>query len=223
MSSTADPALVAPGPAPAGRGDVVRVARVVPRTAVEGPGDRTAVWVQGCSLRCPGCFNPHLWSTRGGRTLPVGALVEAVAEAGTGAVTFLGGEPFDQALALAQVAADLQSAGASVMTFTGYEYEHLVAVATRRPDVAALLRHTDLLVDGPYLASLPDRARPWVGSTNQRFHFLSPRERELSAELPALPDGLEVRVTTDGTVLVNGWAEVEDLDLLLDTVGRRVR
>lgn len=39
------------------------------------------------------------------------------------------------------------------------------------PDGAAqLLEQVDLLVDGPFLQDLPDRQRPWVGSTNERFH-----------------------------------------------------
>jgi len=44
----------------------VRVARFIARTGAEGPGTRSALWVQGCTIRCPGCFNPHLWGARGG-------------------------------------------------------------------------------------------------------------------------------------------------------------
>ena len=31
---------------------------VLPRSAVNGPGERVVVWFQGCDLRCPGCWNP---------------------------------------------------------------------------------------------------------------------------------------------------------------------
>ena len=33
-------------------------------TESEGPGKRTAVWVQGCQRRCPGCCNPHMQEIR---------------------------------------------------------------------------------------------------------------------------------------------------------------
>jgi pyruvate-formate lyase-activating enzyme len=31
---------------------------MLPRSTVNGPGARAVVWLQGCDLRCPGCFNP---------------------------------------------------------------------------------------------------------------------------------------------------------------------
>ena len=74
----------------------VRIARVVPRTAVEGPGVRTAVWVQGCSVRCAGCFNPHTWAAEGGTSVPVAALLAILVDQEVEGITLLGGEPFDQ-------------------------------------------------------------------------------------------------------------------------------
>ncbi len=37
---------------------VVAVHAVEPRSHANGPGARYVVWFQGCSLGCPGCFNP---------------------------------------------------------------------------------------------------------------------------------------------------------------------
>ena len=39
----------------------LRVGARVPVTRAEGPGARYALWLQGCSIRCPGCCNPHLF------------------------------------------------------------------------------------------------------------------------------------------------------------------
>ncbi|MFD0585530.1 4Fe-4S cluster-binding domain-containing protein [Dactylosporangium darangshiense] len=91
MFSTSDPAAV-------------RVGRFVERTVAEGPGERTAIWVQGCSIRCEGCFNPHLWAFRGGTVVPTAAVIARVLAAGTEGLTLLGGEPFDHAAPLAAVA-----------------------------------------------------------------------------------------------------------------------
>ena len=34
-----------------------------------GPGMRVSIWVQGCNLHCPGCFNPSTWDPNAGHVL----------------------------------------------------------------------------------------------------------------------------------------------------------
>jgi len=178
-------------------------------------------------VRCPGCFNPHLWSERGGRIDDPAILAEAwVAEsliAGSEGITLLGGEPFDQAGAMAVVAAAFQKAGLTVMTFTGYTLEQLQGWARERDDLGDLLAATDLLADGPYLADRPDKRRPWVGSTNQGLHALTPAYRAAVAAVHGSggQDRLEVRIARDGTVAVNGWADDAALETLLADLGPR--
>ncbi|GAA4716465.1 4Fe-4S single cluster domain-containing protein [Phytohabitans rumicis] len=213
MSEPSETALIPPvGRSP----DLVWLARFLASTRAEGPGERTAVWVQGCAIRCAGCFNPHLWSTRGGEPLPPDELAARVVDAGTDGLTLLGGEPFDQAAALSRVAAGVRAAGRSVMTFTGYRQEELSrAVDAGRDDVAALLDATDLLVAGPFIADRIDRVRPWVGSTNQEFVLLTDRIAGSVEELWATPDRLEILVGASGRIEVNGWATPDVLDQLL--------
>lgn len=194
--------------------DVVRVGAVVPSTRAEGPGVRFAIWVQGCTLKCVGCFNPHFWGSNGGHHRRIADLAQAITSAGVEGVTFLGGEPFEQAPALAALARSVRSCGLSVMTFTGYTREQLESAAAPEGS-GSLLAETDLLVDGPYRADMPDLNRPWIGSTNQRFHFLSARYRDLEDTLTAMSDRVEIRVAPSGAVEVNGWATVDQLDELL--------
>ena len=183
----------------------LRIYRLLPRTQAEGPGWRACLWVQGCSLACPGCFNTHLWSANGGRRVPAERILsEILAVDGIEGVTFLGGEPFEQAEALAWLAERLRREGLSVMTFTGY---WLGDLPSRGPAAASLLAESDLLVDGPYDLKRPDHVRPWVGSTNQRFHFLSSRYAHLADRLETLPDRLEVRIEPGGNVFLNGMAD----------------
>lgn len=206
------------------RGDptAVVLARFLPATRAEGPGKRTAIWVQGCSIRCPGCFNPHLWTFRGGERVAPHELVARVLAADTDGLTLLGGEPFDQAAALAVVASGVRQAGRSVVTFTGYTTAELqAAVDAGREDVAALLSATDLLVAGPFLADQIDTARPWVGSTNQEFVLLSDRFPHLLDELATTPDRLEITVDAAGRVAINGWADPELLDALVGALDAR--
>ncbi|WP_422734164.1 4Fe-4S single cluster domain-containing protein [Micromonospora sp. WMMD558] len=210
-----------PAPRPATGVETVAVARFLAATRAEGPGERTAVWVQGCTVRCPGCFNPHMWSYRGGQRIGPADLARRVLDAGTEGLTLLGGEPFDQAGPLATVAAAVRAAGRSVMTFTGYPYAGLRrAVDAGRDDVAALLDQTDLLVAGPFEQDRLDTTRPWVGSTNQEFLLLNDRFPRLLDELAQTPDRVEVTVDAAGRIAVNGWADVDALDELLASVGR---
>lgn len=207
--------------------DALRWSRFVAATDAEGPGTRAAVWVQGCAVRCPGCFNPHLWAARGARLDDPAALaatwVTEAEEAGAEGITLLGGEPFDQAGALAVVAEAFRSAGLGVMAFSGYTLDRLSAWATTRPGIARLLAATDLLCDGPYLADLPDAHRPWIGSRNQSIRALTPRYAARVAEIAhhGGADTLEVRIAPDGTVAVNGWATDAALAELFDDLGVR--
>lgn len=157
----------------------MQVAQVVPSTEAEGPGRRFAVWFQGCPLRCPGCCNPEFLPFVGGETRALTemmvSLERASVEDGIEGVSLLGGEPFTHAPAAAALAGAARQRGLSVMVYSGFTLEQLRA----RTDPAAieLLALTDLLVDGPYVRELPDAERRWVGSTNQRVHFLTDRYR----------------------------------------------
>jgi anaerobic ribonucleoside-triphosphate reductase activating protein len=201
----------------------LRVLRFLPATVAEGPGRRAALWVQGCSIRCPGCFNPHSWAADGGEPVRWGELAAAVRAAAAAhdieGLTLLGGEPFDQAGPLGALAEAVRAEGLSVMTFTGYVLEALQAAA--REDWDRLLAATDLLVDGPYVAERPEHRRPWVGSDNQRFWFLTDRYAHLAVDLDAVPNRLEIRISRSGEVAANGFATVATLeDLLTGTAGQ---
>lgn len=174
----------------------LRVAHVVARTAAEGPGARMAVWVQGCSLRCPGCCNPELFAASGGRVVPVHALVADFVASGAEGVTLLGGEPVDQPAAVTALAEGVRRAGGSVVLFSGYTRREVEA---RAP---GLLDAVDVLIDGRYDAAQPEAgARRWIGSRNQGLHLLS--GRYTAADFQGA-NTVELR-WSGGALMVNGW------------------
>ena len=153
----------------------LKVAAYINSTPSEGPYNRFALWVQGCSIGCPGCCNPEMQESRGGTWLSVSRLKQIVLETkGIEGVTFLGGEPFDQAPALGCLAAEVKGAGLGVITFSGYEYRTL----RRRSEADMLIKNSDLIIAGPYIKDLKTVNRRFIGSDNQTMHFLSDRYRK---------------------------------------------
>jgi anaerobic ribonucleoside-triphosphate reductase activating protein len=155
----------------------LRVAQIVPCTEAEGPGRRFALWFQGCPLRCPGCCNPEMLPFEGGQLLSLADVVrqlrESAAEHQLEGLTLLGGEPLAHAVAGAALGRAAHEVDLTVMVFSGYLLEEARQMAD--PAVAELLAETDILVDEPYMRELPETRRRWIGSSNQRIHFLSDR------------------------------------------------
>lgn len=182
---------------------VLPIAQVVPVTEAEGPGRRFALWFQGCPLRCAGCCNPEMLPFSGG--VPTG-LDEVLAGIDAGrdrieGITLLGGEPFAHAAVAVPLAKKVHEWNLSVMIFSGFTLEELRASA--EDATQALLAETDILVDGPYRRDMPESTRRWIGSSNQRVHFLSPRCDPHDSRW-LLPNTLEIRLER-GELTVNGF------------------
>jgi len=192
----------------------LRLHKFLPHSEVEGPGARACIWVQGCPIHCRGCAVPWTWDETGGSLAEIEELYQQILSGPPiEGVTFVGGEPFAQAAALAELGGRLKTQGLSIVTFTGYILEDIIAAS--REDWQALLEVTDLLLDGPFVEELADLSRPWVGSSNQRYHFLTDRYRDLAEHLNDIPNRLELRLQPDGSIEINGMAKREDLEALL--------
>ena len=179
----------------------LRVAQTIASTEAEGPGRRFALWVQGCSLRCVGCCNPEMFADRGGREVEVAALLNDIAAVqALEGISILGGEPFEQAAALAELAAAVRQRGLTVMIYSGYT---LAELRERGPDAAALLQQCDLLVDGRFEQGNPEPRRRWIGSANQIMHLLSDAYRADDSRFTSA-NTMEIRLHNN-VVTVNGW------------------
>ena len=201
---------------------LLNVADIQRRSRVNGPGVRSVVWVQGCTIGCPGCFNPHTHAHEKRHLIDPRQLGRDLARLpGTDGITLSGGEPFEQAAACTVLAETIRSAGHSVMAFTGYRFDVLRKCPT--PAVQRLLGTIDLLVAGPYVADLEGDGALWRGSTNQTVHALTDR---LAAAIDTDPETAPaVEITLDGKNLTaTGFPEPQDrhwLDQLLGEVSVR--
>ena len=78
----------------------LRIFNILKNTKVEGPGVRYCIWTQGCSRHCRGCQAVHTWAYDGGKLFEVDEIIsDILRQRGIEGITFLGGEPFEQAQA----------------------------------------------------------------------------------------------------------------------------
>jgi anaerobic ribonucleoside-triphosphate reductase activating protein len=148
--------------------DFLSIGGIEPESIVDGPGFRYTVFVQGCGLRCPGCHNPRLQSFAGGRRVSLAEIIAAIrANPLLSGITLSGGDPFTQAAPCAALAEQVRGLGLSVMTYTGYLWEDLLAAGN--PAWRRLIEATGILVDGPFIQALKNIELRFRGSANQRL------------------------------------------------------
>src|SRR5215475_3003214 len=95
----------------------------VPASRANGPGLRAVVYFKGCSLNCPGCWNPDSHKFQGDDVSIARIVWEIEATMGRSAlegVTFSGGEPMQQAQALVKLMGGVRASAptASMGMFT---------------------------------------------------------------------------------------------------------
>jgi len=174
----------------------LNVAQWIPASRVNGPGERFVLWLQGCALRCPGCWNPDTWSHQPRHVLSLDAVL-AMVSCNVEGITLSGGEPFEQAEALVPLLDAVRARGLSVMVFTGHTRAELRGAA-----IDAMVARSDVLVTGRYVAARRSLHLAWRGSTNQEVHFLTSRYSE--RDLPVAAE-MEVHLGADGSTVVTGF------------------
>jgi anaerobic ribonucleoside-triphosphate reductase activating protein len=141
-------------------------------TETLGPNLRYGLWVQGCHKRCKGCMSQSSLSFAGGEPVSIDFLAADIMNIpNIEGITISGGEPFEQAKALAElVIAIRKHRDIGVIVYTGYLYHELES----KDNCIEFLKQIDLLIDGPYVASLDD-GKSLRGSSNQKVIDISGR------------------------------------------------
>lgn len=190
----------------------------VPGTRANGPGLRSVVYFQGCSLHCPGCWNPSSHKFRGIEVTTTTVLEVAQRfEAATRlesleGVTFSGGEPMQQAEALLEVMREIRRVAPAVSfgMFTGYTENELAAgrYVTRLRANAEQKRELwrtiqgllDFAVMGRYDQTLPVK-EPLRTSRDQRLVLFSSRYQEGDFG----PQLVEISIEESGRSVLTGF------------------
>ena len=187
----------------------------VPASRANGPGLRAVVYFQGCSLQCPGCWNPRSHKFRGIEvTMPEVAqrFEEARRLEPLEGVTFSGGEPMQQAEALLELMREIRKTApaASLGMFTGYTESELASgrfVTRLGPDVEqkcelwrTVRELLDFAVMGRYDQTQPAIA-PLRTSRNQRLVLFSSRYQEGDFG----PQLVEISIEESGKSVLTGF------------------
>lgn len=147
----------------------INIAGIERHSFVNGPGTRYVIFVQGCPHHCKGCQNPDTWETGKGTTYDTDAIIQDILSTKfLDGVTFSGGDPLFQAEACAEIAEKLKKEGINIWCYTGWTYEAVLAGKVS-PSALTLLKNIDVLIDGPFIASLRSEDCLYRGSTNQRL------------------------------------------------------
>jgi anaerobic ribonucleoside-triphosphate reductase activating protein len=155
--------------------------------------------MQGCTLGCPGCFNPTTHDALGGREAMLEDLARDMAAAraaGSDGLSLSGGEPLQQPEAAAALLGAARALGMSTLAFSGYTLDEIRAL----PGGAAVLAGLDVLIDGRYVAG-ERRASGLRGSGNQRIHLLT--DRYAMSDIEATPVA-EIRISASGEAILTG-------------------
>jgi len=183
---------------------VGRVHSVDSMGAVDGPGLRFVVFLQGCLDRCRYCHNPDTWDQRGGEERTVADLIEEMRgylpymQATGGGLTVTGGEPLLQADFVAGLFEEAHKIG----IHTALDTNGFAAPERAAP----VLEHTDLvLLDLKQLN--PEKHKALTGQENT----VTLRFARFASEW-GVP--LWIRY-----VVVPGWSDApEDVEALADFV-----
>lgn len=132
-----------------------------------GPGVRVSLFVSGCRRRCKGCFNSEAWDFEYGQEFTgetLQELVRLLKNEHVAGLSLLGGDPFEpesreDVYEICKLVKYLYPQK-DIWVWTGYLWEEVKDLP--------VMRHLDILVDGPFVDELKDLRLPYCGSSNQR-------------------------------------------------------
>jgi pyruvate formate lyase activating enzyme len=127
-----------------------RVHSIETMGAVDGPGLRMVVFLQGCPLRCKFCHNPDTWDFAGGREVSAEEICDQAVRCRRffgkeGGITFSGGEPLAQARFVRECVRLLHARGihCAVDTGGGVAGEEALALLDEADLVLLDIKHSD--------------------------------------------------------------------------------
>ncbi len=179
----------------------MQVAEIVDLTEVEGPGLRSALWLQGCSINCFNCCNQSFIPQKGGFFFDsIELSTRFINNKKIQGITILGGEPLDQSEELYIFLKEIKNnSNLSIMLFTGYTHKKVINNTIKNK----VFELCDLVISEPFINNLISNKRRWIGSSNQKIHFVSDRYKNLEDNWQPYYKEIEFHIK-DGEIIING-------------------
>ncbi len=171
----------------------IRIHALIPTTDVNGPGKRFGIWLQGCSRKCPDCYNPDAQDAAGGYEMSIEYLYhKIISTQGIEGVSFSGGEPLEQAEALIELMTKIkENTSLTIIIFTAFTMPQL-------KEYPSLLRLADHIV----LNAKQDKAH---------FNCFNRPSVCLSDQLP---QDIELHILENGDIQITGFPSENDMELI---------
>ena len=179
----------------------IRLANIIPVSEANGPGPHYTIWVQGCSLNCPGCFNPQTHNPEGGYSRSISSLLQEIIGYWTQkkirGVTITGGEPLQQITNVTILLKEIKSVGEiGTIILTGYNENELQKIS----GFDILTPYLDILITGRFLKK-KKLQKGIRGSVNKKILFYSSFYQY--HEFDEIPP-VEVITHSDGSISITG-------------------
>ena len=142
-----------------------------------GEGVRVSLFVSGCRVNCPQCFQKETWDFKYGQEFnddTINYIIEALKPKYISGLTVLGGEPFEienqRELVKLYRKLKAECPGKSIWSYSGYIFENNILRGNRHCEVTdEILTYLDVLVDGPFMPEKKNISLAFRGSSNQRI------------------------------------------------------
>jgi len=175
----------------------IRIHAYIPITEVNGPGKRFGIWLQGCSRKCPDCYNPDAQETAGGYEISIEDLYhKIISTQGIEGVSFSGGEPLEQAESLIELMAKIkESTRLTILIFTAFTMPQI-------EEYASVLRLADHIV---------------LNAKQEKKHCSCLNRPSLCLS-DQLPQDIEMHVLENGDVQITGFPSESDMETIVSLV-----
>ena len=143
-----------------------------------GEGVRVSLFVSGCRIHCPGCFNTCTWNFDYGKPFTQETekeIMDALSQDFISGLTILGGEPFEEenqeTLAPFLEKVKAQFPKKNIWCYSGYTLDGELWQDSRARCECTdeMLSLIDVLVDGEFVQEKKDLSLRFRGSSNQRI------------------------------------------------------
>lgn len=146
---------------------MIRYNKIRKMDIANGPGVRVSIFLQGCTFKCPDCFNPETHDFAGGKELDQATIEQLMQLCGAEHIkglSILGGEPLHPkniagTIELAKIFKQ-KFPQKTLWVWSGFLYENVKE--------HEIFDYIDVLVDGLFEKKLANPMLQYRGSANQR-------------------------------------------------------